>query len=125
MTIGQSENKSFCEIHPPNLLDEPHLIAELRMDGVVYRPKPYEPLSKRLVGEPIGSVPAESTAKTPISEQALKALRAAPDGLTAREVGEKLSISRQWVFTVLGNLLKAEKIEKRGTLYRALNTSQD
>jgi hypothetical protein len=108
MTIAQSENKTFREINPPNLLDAPHL-AELRMDGVAYRIRaPYEPRSLRLVGEPLGTAPAVT--KPGIQDQVLGALAEGP--LSARQIGDKVECKQRWVFTALAALQKANKVEK-------------
>jgi hypothetical protein len=57
--------------------------------------------------------------KPSIKDQILAALTSAPEGLTARQVGEKVECGKQWVFSNLSYLMRTGKVQKLGTVYRA------
>lgn len=59
-----------------------------------------------------------SNSKVSVQEKILNALRAAPDGLSAREIGERIpDCSARWVFNTLARLVQAGSVEKRGATY--------
>jgi hypothetical protein len=91
----------------------------LRDAGVRLSDRSYNsPDFARLNCEPIGASPVLSARPT-IPDQIDAALRAAPDGMTAVALGEKLERSRQTIFAGLGHLMRANRVTKHGTVYRA------
>ena len=60
-----------------------------------------------------------SSAKTSIQEQIMEELRAASDGMTARQIEDKLKRSRSAVFAALAALSESNQVTKDGLLYRS------
>jgi hypothetical protein len=90
--------------------------AEIHYDGTKYRVYGYSIRHgyAEFRGEPVGSA-----AKPAIQDQILGVLRASPNGMTARQIGDALRFTSRWVFTALAPLTKAGQVTKEGALYRA------
>jgi hypothetical protein len=98
--------------------------AEVHFEGtrfrvVQYRDKRYTRGEVHLVGEAAGTALAVSSARSSIQEQVLEACRSAADGMTARQLEEKLGCSRRAVFAALAALVQSRQATKDGSLYRA------
>jgi hypothetical protein len=85
-----------------------------------YEKRPDDKLEQiRLHCEPIGvGVAVDENSKRPIQEQILDELRSEPEGMTARQISDKLECTRQWVFSALNSLLKSQQVTKSGIVYR-------
>ena len=112
----------------PGLLElaETEAPAEVECDGIKYRVFRYRfgPHTHGYIGvygEPVGSV----SAKPSVQDQIVGALRAAPNGLTARQIGEALGFTTRWVFSALAALTKSGQVTKDGPLYRIGVKSQE
>jgi hypothetical protein len=70
--------------------------------------------------EPMAGHGLTVAAQPSVQEQIMEALRLAPGGMTARQIGEKVECTRQWVFTSLAAMVRAKQVSKDGAVYRAL-----
>jgi hypothetical protein len=98
------------------------LITEIAWRGKLYRVWSYQLGTEvvQLNGEPIGRH-VESSApagRAPgLRDQIAVMLKDAPEGMTARQIGDSLECGRSPLFRALSSLQMDGKVEKRGSLY--------